>query len=587
MFPSLTHKSLTNSKEQLANNAHRTKAENMDDLDEMGTTVELYVYDLTKGAAALMSQLLIGQHIDGIWHTAIVAYGREYFFGPSGIQSVRPGGTELEDPQKVEKVGETYLPYSVFLEYINGLGTSNFAPGTYHIFKHNCNSFTDEVSNFLVGTGIPKYILDLPEAILQTPIGQTLGPLIGALSSGASAGFTVGQRFVEPRFQREPSPEYQLLNTAIEEARLNSIALEEKRNVINEKLAKKERKKKKKKKEKKEKGSRESGSESNSTGPSNCCTSMADSEASAMSEVQPRNGNMDCVMGAEMLPSDRVLQMEEEEKREQEEVKKHREPPIVFKDLINVEEEFELLEKILDGKLNDNEKTNLKELHQYVMENEGSWALGDNFLNFVGRILYDKSLETAARTKLLNILSVAALKDDVILLLHQDRREHTIMNYAFDIDRHPAEEQLPLAQFLANMFENLSSSEWLLYISEWQHQNQNISNIRVTTKVAVHSLLSESLEMQARGTAIIHNLACKEVFDDVAVELTMALLQFFNGNPNEEQLYACMKALSRFTQISGQEVPQLIQMIGPEPNKFRGASQRVDLLIDQINKKLR
>lgn len=60
--------------------------------------------------------------------------------------------------------------------------------------------------------------------------------------------------------------------------RLNSIALEEKRNVINEKLAKKERKKKKKKKEKKEKGNRESGSESNSTGPSNCCTSMADSE---------------------------------------------------------------------------------------------------------------------------------------------------------------------------------------------------------------------------------------------------------------------------------------------------------------------
>ena len=72
------------------------------------------------------------------------------------------------------------------------------------------------------------------------------------------------------------------------------------------------------------------------------------------------------------------------------------------------------------------------------------------------------------------------------------------------------------------MFENLSSSEWLLYISEWQHQNQNISNIRVTTKVAVHSLLSESSEMQARGIAIIHNLACKEVKTVVCIliELT-------------------------------------------------------------------
>ncbi|XP_043686824.1 uncharacterized protein LOC122638147 isoform X2 [Vespula pensylvanica] len=572
----------------------------MDNTEDVRTTVELYIYDLTKGMAAMMSHMLIGRHLEGIWHTGIVAYGREYFFGPVGIQSVRPGGTYLRDPQKVEKIGETYLPYSVFLEYINGLGTSTFAPGTYNLFRHNCNTFTEEVSNFLAGKGIPKYILDLPEEILQTPVGQALGPLIESLSSNANAGFTVGQRFVEARIEREASPEYQLLNTAIEEARLNSIALEERRNVINEKLAKKDRKKKKKKKEKKEKGSKDgTGSDSNSTGTS-YYADMAESEG-AVSEMQAANGAT-----MEMLPSDRVLQMEEEEKREQEEKKRQRDPPIVFKDTVDVKAEYEGLVNCLEGKLNDEERTCLSELRQYVLENEGSWALGDYFLNFVGRILYDKSLATETRVKLLDVLSVAALKDDVILLLHQDRREHILMNYAFDIDRHPPEEQLPLAEFLANMFENLSSSEWLLYISEWQHQNQSISNIRVTTKVAVHSLLSNSFELQTRGAAIIHNLACKEkmnksknlrrllpkgsiskVFDDVAVELTMALLQYFNGSPAEEQLYACMKSLARFTQISGQDVPQLIQMIGPEPNKFRGTSERVDKLIDQVNKKLR
>lgn len=52
-----------------------------------------------------------------------------------------------------------------------------------------------------------------------SPIGQALIPLVETLSSSSSAGFTVGQRFVEPRIQRETSPEYQLLNTAIEEAR--------------------------------------------------------------------------------------------------------------------------------------------------------------------------------------------------------------------------------------------------------------------------------------------------------------------------------------------------------------------------------
>ncbi|XP_039306532.1 uncharacterized protein LOC105207465 isoform X2 [Solenopsis invicta] len=584
--------------------------------EDIRTAVELYIYDLTKGMAAMMSPLLIGRQLDGIWHTAIVAYGREYFFGPAGIQSIRPsrrwfpsrrrarysarvlsfllGGTELGEPQRVEKLGETYLPYSVFLEYINGLGTSTFAPGTYHLFKHNCNSFTEEVSNFLVGTGIPKYILDLPEEILQTPLGQRLGSSIETLSSNASAGFTVGQRFVEARIQREASPEYQLLNTAIEEARLNSIALEERRNVINEKLAKKDRKKKKKKKEKKEKSSREAtGSDSNSTGPSNCSADMAENE-NAVGETQQQGADGES-MPAEMLPSERVMQMEEDEKREQEEKKRRRDPPIVFKDLVDVQAEYEGLVSALKGKLNDEEQTCLDELRQYVLEDEGSWALGDNFLNFVGRILYDKSLDSDVRVKLLNVLSVAALKDDVILLLHQDRREHIIMTYAFDIDRHPPEEQLPLAQFLANMFENLSSSEWLLYISEWQHQDQtvsnNISNIRVTTKVAVHSLLSNSEDLQIRGAAIIHNLACKEVktvvFDDVAVELTMALLQYFNGSPAEEQLFTCMKSLARFTQISGQEVPQLIQMIGPEPSKFRGTSQRIDEQIEQVNKKLR
>jgi hypothetical protein len=78
-----------------------------------------------------------------------------------------------------------------------------------------------------------------------------------------------------------------------------------------------------------------------------------------------------------------------------------------------------------------------------------------------------------------------------------------------------------------------------------------------------------------------------QVFDDVAVELTMALLQYFNSNPPEEFLFRCMKALYRFCQISQQDVPQLVQMIGPEPSKFRGASQRIDDLIVEINKKLR
>lgn len=77
------------------------------------------------------------------------------------------------------------------------------------------------------------------------------------------------------------------------------------------------------------------------------------------------------------------------------------------------------------------------------------------------------------------------------------------------------------------------------------------------------------------------------MFDDVAVELTMAILQFFNTKPSEELLFRCLKALAKFTLISGQEVPQLIQMIGPDPKTFKGTSERADELITQISAKMR
>lgn len=41
-----------------------------------------------------------------------------------------------------------------------------------------------------------------------------------------------------------------------------------------------------------------------------------------------------------------------------------------------------------------------------------------------------------------------------------------------------------------------------------------------------------------------------QVFDDVAIELTMALLQFFNAKPSEEHLFRTLKALGKFVTVS-------------------------------------
>uniref|UniRef100_A0A1A9WJB7 Uncharacterized protein n=1 Tax=Glossina brevipalpis TaxID=37001 RepID=A0A1A9WJB7_9MUSC len=264
-----------------------------------------------------------------------------------------------------------------------------------------------------------------------------------------------------------------------------------------------------------------------------------------------------------------------------------REPALVCRD-INIKTELECLVKLLDGKIYKDEEVSIEELHQYLIEDEGSWALGDNFLVFVQRVLREQSFSPDTRIHLIRTLAYAALKDDVIIILHQDRKDHTLMNYGYDIEKHTPEEQQAWAIFICNLFENVGPSEWLLYISEWDYNGQTLSNIRVTTKVVVHSILSNCLLLKNTGTMMLYNIAIKEVktvvFDDVAVELAMAILQFFQSGPDEEQIFRACKALVKFLEVSP-DVAAIIQMIGPHPKQFAGKSERCDDLIKAISRK--
>lgn len=48
---------------------------------------------------------------------------------------------------------------------------------------------------------------------------------------------------------------------------------------------------------------------------------------------------------------------------------------------------------------------------------------------------------------------------------------------------------------------------------------------------------------------LIFGLILRQVFDDVAVELAMAILQFFQSSPNEDQIFRTLKALARFLEV--------------------------------------
>jgi desumoylating isopeptidase 1 len=53
-----------------------------------------------------------------------------------------------------------------------------FTQATYNVFKHNCNNFTNECAGFLIGSGIPKEIIDLPNEFLNTPLGKMVAPML-------------------------------------------------------------------------------------------------------------------------------------------------------------------------------------------------------------------------------------------------------------------------------------------------------------------------------------------------------------------------------------------------------------------------
>ena len=70
------------------------------DVQNGGFPVVLNVYDLSMGMASMFSQQFLGKYIEAIWHTGIVVYGREFFFG-GGICVGSPGRTPYGSPKQV------------------------------------------------------------------------------------------------------------------------------------------------------------------------------------------------------------------------------------------------------------------------------------------------------------------------------------------------------------------------------------------------------------------------------------------------------------------------------------------------------
>ncbi|KAJ7043961.1 PPPDE putative peptidase domain-containing protein [Mycena alexandri] len=151
--------------------------------------VQLYVYDLSNGLAKQLSAQLTGRQIDGIWHTSIVVFGKEVFYG-QGINICSPGRSHHGQPLQVVDLGETAIDQETWQEYLDEM-RDHYTADKYHLLDFNCNSFTNDCAGFLTGGSIPTFVKDLPTDFLSTPFGAAMRPTIDAMyrrpTPGASA----------------------------------------------------------------------------------------------------------------------------------------------------------------------------------------------------------------------------------------------------------------------------------------------------------------------------------------------------------------------------------------------------------------
>ncbi|KAH9002673.1 DUF862-domain-containing protein [Lactarius hatsudake] len=151
----------------------------------MSYPVKLYVYDLSNGLARTMQ-------IDGIWHTSVVVFNREIFYG-MGIQIAAPGQSHHGQPLQVLDMGETALDEEVFEEYLAEM-KDHYTADKVCLPHFNCNSFTSDCVGFLTGGSIPSWIKDLPSDFLSTPFGAALRPTIDSMFRRPTGPAVPGQQ---------------------------------------------------------------------------------------------------------------------------------------------------------------------------------------------------------------------------------------------------------------------------------------------------------------------------------------------------------------------------------------------------------
>jgi len=152
--------------------------------------VYLMVYDLSSGfTRQLMSLLPLkdGKHdkLKTIWHTSIVTYGYEYFYG-GGLIKIKPGDLIKYWHIKLvhcENIGVPRMEYKEF-ELALKKRSKIFSSRNYNLISWNCNHFTNICMRLLLGKNLSTQYLEQVHRILKySPLARSAIQLYKILQS--------------------------------------------------------------------------------------------------------------------------------------------------------------------------------------------------------------------------------------------------------------------------------------------------------------------------------------------------------------------------------------------------------------------
>jgi len=154
--------------------------------------VYLAIYDLSHGMARSLSAQFLGPNhsIDIIPHSGVVVYNREYFFG-GGIQMESPTQFRASrgiQPVQILHIGKTRVSQRQFEHWCATVAASDYSPTSYDLLHKNCNNFADFAlrDGLRLNSGVPDWVLDVPQTFLSSPLGAMLRPMLQNMQMSAA-----------------------------------------------------------------------------------------------------------------------------------------------------------------------------------------------------------------------------------------------------------------------------------------------------------------------------------------------------------------------------------------------------------------